>query len=215
MENKFTSNHNKISPLTIERLTVYLRFFKRIKAIGIQSIFSHQLADHLSISAHVIRKDLSQFGQFGNISSGYNVDEMIRRLSEILGVDKSQEIIIIGAGNLGRALLGYKGFESYGFTIKAVFDTDDTKVNRVLSGIRCYHINEIENFIKENEIKLAVVAVPANAAQTVADLIIKAGIKGILNFSPILLKLPETVKLIDVDFVSKLETLSYYIKNNK
>lgn len=209
------NNLNKISTLTIERLTLYLRFFKRIKAQGIVNIFSHQLAEHLGITAHVIRKDLSQFGQFGNISSGYNVEEMIKYLSAILGVDKKQEIIIIGAGNLGRALLGYKGFETYGFYISAIFDIDESKTNRVISGVRCYSMSEIDKFIKDNKITVAILAVPATTAQAVAEKIVNAGIKGILNFSPLMLKLPENVRLIDVDFVSKLETLSYYVKNNK
>lgn len=209
------SKTNKISSLTIDRLTVYIRCLKRLKAVGVSHIFSHQFTKHLGISAHVVRKDLSQFGQFGNISTGYNVNELIKSLSKILGVDDNQNIILIGVGNLGRALLGYKGFEQDGFHIKAIFDIDDTKINRVIAGVRCYPLTDLQDYIIQNNIKIAVIAVPAAAAQIVADEIVKAGVKGILNFSPIMLKVPESVKLNDVDFVSKLETLSYYVKNLK
>lgn len=205
--------NGKISPLTIERLTIYLRFLKRLKSQNIDNIFSHELADKIGISVYNIRKDISQFGQFGKINSGYNVNELIDTLSDILGVDKNQDVVIVGAGNVGRALMGYNGFLDYGFNIKAVFDSDENKINRVISGIRCYAIGEIEKVVKENNIKLGIICVPAYAAQNAADTLVQAGIVGVLNFASVILKLPEHVKLIEVNFISKLETLSYYAKS--
>lgn len=209
-----TNQINKISPFTIDRLSLYLRFLRRLKSQGIANIFSHQLAQNLSFTAHVIRKDLSQFGQFGNISTGYNIDELITSLSKILGVERKQDVVLIGVGNLGRALLGFKGFGEHGFQVSAVFDVDDSKTNRVIGGIRCFPMSDLENYINENNIKIAILAVPAKAAQGVVDNIVKLGIRGILNFAPVMLKAPESVKLFDVDFVSKLEALSYYVKNS-
>lgn len=207
--------NSKISGLTIERLTLYLRALNRLKALKVENVVSRELSDMLGISAFIIRKDISQFGQFGSVKSGYNVNELIENISNILGVKKSQDAVIIGAGNLGKALMGYRSFAQYDFNIRAAFDIDDNKIKKEFFGIKCLNYSELEKYLSENSIKIGIITVPDKAAQDVADTLVKLGVKGILNFSPVVLKVPKYIKLIDVDFISRLQILSYYIKEKR
>jgi redox-sensing transcriptional repressor len=158
-----------------------------------------------------VRKDLAYFGQFGHPGIGYRVEELITRLRQILGTDKTWNVIMVGAGNLGRALLAYQGFDSKGFRIVAVFDSDPKKVGEKFGPHVIQDSATMVPFIRENAVRLAILAVPAEVAQDVADKVVMAGVQGVLNFAPVALIVPPEVALNSVDLAVKLEQLSFQV----
>lgn len=199
---------------TIERMVLYKRLLADLQSKGQQTLYSHQLAALAHNTSAQVRRDLMTIGQSGSPRKGYDVTELITRISEILDGSKERIIGLVGVGNLGRAILSYFTYRHPGLTIVAAFDSDDAKVNRVISGCRCYHINDFEEKIKELGINLGIITVPAPHAQETADRMVAAGIKGILNFAPVPLKVPDNVFADRIDIASSLEKLAYFAERS-
>lgn len=193
----------------VYRLSFYLRQLEAFRHGGRHTISSKQLGEALGYSDAQVRKDLAYFGQFGHPGIGYRVEELIHQLKKILGTDKIWNVLLVGAGNLGRALLAYKGFVRKGFKMVAIFDTDPSKVGRKIGDLIIRSDQDIAAVIAEMKIRVAMLAIPVDAAQSVADQLVTAGIKGILNFAPIALTVPEDVVVQSVDLALQLEQLSF------
>ncbi len=203
---------DQVSELTTNRLSVYLRCLNILEGAGVRTISSQALAEQFHLNAAQIRKDLAYFGEFGVRGVGYYVRDLKRHLRQILGLDRKLRVAIVGAGNLGLALADYPGFRQEGFEISALFDNLNAKVGqRSRGGVPIHDIHDLKKCAKRDGIRIGVIAVPAEAAQHVADLIIAAGIKAVLNFSPGTLQVPPDVKLKSVDLTVSLESLSFYL----
>jgi redox-sensing transcriptional repressor len=203
---------DQVSELTTNRLSVYLRCLNALEDAGVRAISSQALAGQFHLNAAQIRKDLAYFGEFGVRGVGYYVRDLKRHLREILGLDRKLRVAIIGAGNLGLALADYPGFRQEGFEISALFDTLKDKVGQQSrSGVPIHDIHDLKKVAKRDGIRIAVIAVPAASAQLVLDLVVAAGIKAVLNFSPGTLEVPPDVKLKGVDLTVSLESLSFFL----
>jgi len=203
----------KISELTTNRLSVYLRCLNTLAAAGIKTVSSQALAGQFNLNSAQIRKDLGYFGEFGVRGVGYYVDDLRAHIIDILGLDRPHRVGIIGAGRLGTALANYNGFDKSNFMVVALFDNDATKIGERIgtSGIQVYDVKKIERLVKELEIDIAVIAVPARAAQRVLNQIMAAGIRAVLNFAPASLSARLGVKVKTVDLTTSLESLSYFL----
>jgi redox-sensing transcriptional repressor len=201
-----------VSELTTNRLSVYLRCLNTLDSTGVRTVSSQALADQFDLNAAQIRKDLAYFGEFGVRGVGYFVKELRRHLRQILGLDVPRRIAIMGAGNLGLALADYPGFRDEGFEIAALFDTVDDKIgHRSRAGVPIHDIRDLRKIVRREHIRIAVIAVPADAAQAVVNTVVSAGVKAVLNFSPGTLKVPPDVKLKSVDLTVSLESLSFFL----
>jgi redox-sensing transcriptional repressor len=202
----------QVSDLTAGRLSVYLRCLNTLDAAGITAISSKALAERFHLNAAQIRKDLACFGDFGVRGVGYQVKELKQHLRMILGLDRTVRVAILGAGNLGLALADYPGFRQEGFSIVGLFDAEPSKVGQQSrGGVQIFDINDFRRQVSREHIDIAVIAVPAGSAQTVADTAVQAGIRAILNFSPGALKVPADVKLKNVDLTVSMESLSFFL----
>jgi redox-sensing transcriptional repressor len=195
----------------VKRLSLYLRQLEAFQRKDRRTISSKQLGESLGITDAQVRKDLAYFGQFGHPGIGYRVDDLISQLRRILGTDKIWNVLLVGAGNLGRALMAYKGFEKKGFRLTAVFDADPSKTGTKRGSFVIQSLQELESTIQKTGIRLAIIAVPADAAQDVADHLVRAGIRGILNFAPMSLVVPPNVAVSAVDLAVHLEQLSFQV----
>jgi redox-sensing transcriptional repressor len=205
---------DKLAPkAVVGRVSLYLRQLESIQRQGDATVSSSQLGAALGISDAQVRKDLAFFGQFGYPGIGYRVDELIETLRRILGIDRDWPLALVGMGNLGRALLRYRGFRSRGFHIVALFDNDPSKVGQVYDSLTVEPIERLESIAPALGISLAVLSVPADAAQRVADLMVSCGIQGILNFAPVPLNLSPSVNVVAVDLSVQLEHLAYKVQN--
>ena len=201
-----------ISEFTTNRLSVYLRCLDQLEASGVRAVSSKSLAEDFGLNAAQIRKDLAHFGELGVRGVGYYVKDLRRQLQHILGLDCGLTVAIMGAGNLGLALADYPGFKQEGFRVAALFDNLLEKVGtRSRNGIPIYDIRELKRVTKRENIAIAIIAVPIRSAQTVIDKVVLSGIKAILNFSPGSLRVPEDVKMKNVDLTVSLESLSFYL----
>ncbi|MBA3298179.1 MAG: redox-sensing transcriptional repressor Rex [Acidobacteria bacterium] len=201
-----------VSELTTNRLSVYLRCLNALDATGVRTVSSQALAEQFHLNAAQIRKDLAYFGEFGVRGVGYYVKELRRHLRQILGIDRGVCVAIMGAGNLGLALADYPGFRDEGFEIVAMFDTAREKIgHRSREGVPIYDARDLRKVTRRERIRIAVIAVPAGAAQAVVDTVAAAGIKAILNFSPGAIKVPVGVKLKSMDLTVSLESLSFFL----
>src|SRR5215208_1476769 len=210
--NKRRQTPDQVSELTTNRLSIYLRCLNELDAGGVQTISSQGLAEQFHLNAAQIRKDLAYFGEFGVRGVGYYVKELRRHLRQILGVDGRVAIAIMGAGNLGMALADYPGFREEGFEIAALFDTMREKIGRrSRAGVPIYDVREFRRLVRRAHIRIAVIAVPADAAQAVVNTVVEAGVRAVLNFSPGTLKVPPEVKLKSVDLTVSLESLSFFL----
>ncbi len=215
-KNKARPAADQVSELTTNRLSVYLRCLNLLDATGATTVSSQVLAEQFHLNAAQIRKDLACFGEFGVRGVGYYVKDLKRHLRQILGLDRKLHVAIMGAGNLGLALADYPGFRQEGFAITALFDTLSAKVGRrSRSGVPIYDITEFTEVIKRDRISIAVIAVPADSAQHVLNMVVAGGVKAILNFSPETLDVPPGVKLKSVDLTVSLESLSFYLAQNE
>jgi len=205
-------NAEKIPDIIIGRLPVYLRALQRLSDKGIQTTSSQELGEIVGISAAQIRKDISQFGEFGKQGTGYAIPYLIERLQDILKVDRVWDVVIVGMGDVGHALARYQGFATRGFIIKTLFDNDPKKVGQKVGNFEILDISMMSDYIKQNKIKIAMLAVPATAAQEVADQLIKAGVRAILNYAPISLSVPKGVKVQHIDPVIHLQRMTYYVE---
>ena len=207
------NNNKKIPKSTISRLFIYLRELSKLNKMDIRRISSSDLGDRLSLSDAQVRKDLGYFGQFGVSGSGYNIEELKVALERILGKDKIWNVCVIGVGHLGSALLTYPGFKQQGLNIVAAFDADQRKVGKETQGIVIESIEKLSSTVKIKDITIAIITIPADRAQSVADSLVEAGIKCIMNFAPINLNLPDDIRVNNVDLSRELETLSYFLTN--
>jgi len=203
---------NQIPRIIIGRLPLYLRALIRLQKDGYGYASSHELGKLLDISAAQIRKDLSHFGELGKRGKGYEIDFLICKLNQILNTEKVWKMIVIGAGDLGSGLARYRGFLNRGFQVSAIFDKDPQKVGRKIGTLVAKDIREMNDYVKENEIKIAVLAIPAEYAHDVIDDLVNAGITAILNYAPIYIKTPEGVQIEHIDPAVHLQKLSYFIK---
>lgn len=204
-------NAHKIPDIIIGRLPVYLRALQQLSEKGILTTSSQELGEIIGISAAQIRKDISQFGEFGKQGTGYSVPFLIERLRDILKVHRVWEVVIVGMGDMGHALARYNGFANRGFHVSMVFDNDPGKVGQKVGDYEIMDTAGLAEKIKQNKIKVAMLTVPASAAQEMTDQLVKAGVKAILNYAPISLNVPSGVRVQYIDPVTHLQRMTYYL----
>lgn len=202
---------SNIPDIVIGRLPIYLRALTRLEQEGREVTSSHELGQRLGISSAQIRKDLSHFGGFGKQGTGYQISYLIDQLKQVLKIDREWDIALVGAGDLGHAVANYRGFSDRGFRIVAVFDNDSAKIGQAVGKLTVRAFSEMEAFVREHNIKVAMIAVPAQNAQDVADQLIKAGVRAILNYAPISLNVPTGVYVQYIDPVVHLQRMTYYL----
>jgi redox-sensing transcriptional repressor len=198
---------------TIYRLSIYLRCLARLRDNAIRTVSSEALARVAGVKSTQLRKDLTYFGQFGTRGLGYDVEQLSRMIAEELGTKGLQPVILVGVGNLGLALLSYRGFEKEGFEIVAGFDIDPRRKRDKKVAQTIYGMDKLPEIVRERNIKMAVLTVNAAVAQEVANTLVQAGITGILNFAPLVLHVPEEVMVNNVNLAIELENLSYFIQD--
>jgi redox-sensing transcriptional repressor len=203
--------HIVISKATIDRLPVYFRVLRSAQDEGVEIISSEDIGRRIGITPEQIRKDLASFGEFGKKGVGYYVRDLIRNIGEILGLHHDWNIAIVGLGHLGWALANYRNFASLGFNLAAMFDIDPDKVGRTINGVEVYHVEFLQQISKTKDIQIGVIAVPAAQAQLTADALVAAGVRGIWNFAPIRLNVPEDIRLVSEDLSIGLSSISYYL----
>jgi redox-sensing transcriptional repressor len=204
-------NVKKIPDIIIGRLPVYLRALQRMADNGVKTTSSQELGEHVGISAAQIRKDISQFGEFGKQGTGYSIQFLIDKLREILKVDRIWEVVVVGAGDVGHALANYQGFKDRGFHVVAIFDSDKSKVGQKIGDFVVEDANTMIEKIKSAGVKIAMMTVPAAAAQEVADKLVQAGVRAILNYAPVSLNVPDYVKVQYTDPSTNLQRMTYYL----
>ncbi len=203
----------KISELTTNRLSVYLRCLNLLSAAGIRAVSSQAMAEQFHLNSAQIRKDLAYFGEFGVRGVGYFVEDLRKHITEILGLDLAHRVGIVGAGNLGTALANYNGFTQSNFTVIALFDNDRKKIGKRIghAEVEVHDVKQMAAVVRDKEIDVAVIAVPERAAQSVLNQIMSTGIKAVLNFAPARLTARHGVKVKTVDLTISLESLSYFL----
>jgi len=206
--------YSRIPNETIRRLPIYLRGLLFLSEQGQQDASSQNLADLLGVNSWQIRKDFSYFGGFGTPGVGYKIEEVAKQISKILKLDAARKVALVGVGNLGSAVLAYPGFKIYGFNIAAAFDIDPKKIGRKINNITIEDAANLRT-LKKRKISLAIIAVPRDTAQFTADALVKAGVKGILNFSPCYITVPKKVKVITIDIAMDLARLPYYMTESR
>jgi len=200
---------------TLRRLSAYLRQLEHLAAAGIEQVSSRQLSEYIRVGAAQVRRDLALFGQFGQPGRGYVVADLIDHLRRILGTQQIWRVVLVGAGQLGHALLRYPGFAGRGFEIVAAVDCDHRKVGKRVGGVAIRPLDDLEEILRHTDARIAVLTVPAAAAQEIANRLVDAGIEGILNFATPVLELPEGVHMQHADITSHLEQLSFRLVSNK
>lgn len=204
-------NTSRIPDIIIGRLPVYLRALQQLSEKGILTTSSQELGEIIGISAAQIRKDISQFGEFGKQGTGYSVPFLIERLRDILKVDRVWEVVIVGMGDIGHALARYNGFTNRGFHINMVFDNDPEKIGQKAGDYEILDTAKIAEKVKQNKIKIAMLTVPAASAQEMADQLVKAGVRAILNYAPTSLNVPSHVHVQYIDPATHLQRMTYYL----
>ncbi len=205
----------KIPMAAINRLSIYIRALEELEEQGIKVISSERLAKQCGVNPAQIRKDLAYFGEFGVRGVGYRIEDLIREIKEILGLDRTWNIAMIGVGNLGSALIRHGNFIKHGYVFAAAFDIDPHKIGKRLpNGLIIHHIDDLEKVVKECDIHIGVIATPASAAQSVANQLIIAGVNGILNFAPAQIQVPECCHVENVDFTIKLDSIAYHLSTS-
>ncbi|MEP7136737.1 MAG: redox-sensing transcriptional repressor Rex [Chloroflexota bacterium] len=204
-------NADKIPDIIIGRLPVYLRALQRLADKGVLTTSSQELGEMIGISAAQIRKDISQFGEFGKQGTGYSIPFLVDRLRAILKVDRVWDVAIVGMGDMGHALARYNGFTNRGFHVLMVFDNDPAKVGIKVGEFEIFSTAVMAEKLKQQKIKMAVLTTPASAAQEMADQLVKAGVKAILNYAPISINVPDDVHVQYIDPVTHLQRMTYYL----
>jgi redox-sensing transcriptional repressor len=202
--------YHRIPNETVRRLPIYLRGLTLLSQQGLTSVSSGKLADFVNVNDWQIRKDFSYFGDFGKRGVGYNIETLARQIKKILNLDAVHKAVLVGVGNLGSALLAYPGFQMYGFEITAAFDNDPARIGKTINDVTVEDVSTLGTLAKRR-VNLAIIAVPEQAAQDAADALVKAGIKGILNFAPLRINVPKKIKVITIDIATDLARLPYYI----
>ncbi len=204
-------NADKIPDIIIGRLPVYLRALQRLADKGVLNTSSQELGEMIGISAAQIRKDISQFGEFGKQGTGYSIPFLVDRLRDILKVDRVWDVAIVGMGDMGHALARYNGFTNRGFHVVMVFDNDPTKIGQKVGEFEIFNTSMLTEKLKQQKIKIAVLTAPAAAAQEIADQLVKSGVKAILNYAPISINVPDGVYVQYIDPVTHLQRMTYYL----
>ena len=205
-------NAAPVPDIIVSRLPLYLQVLQRLARDGVQTTSSQELGEKMGISAAQIRKDLSQFGEFGKQGTGYSIPFLIDQLQNILKVTCVWEIALVGAGDLGHAIARYQGFANRGFHIAMVFDNNPEKIGKTVGGLPVYDIAEMPRRIREANIKIAMLTVPSQVAQHTAEQLVSAGVRAILNYAPILLNLPPSVRVDYIDPILKLQHMTYCLE---
>lgn len=203
--------HDVISKATVDRLPLYFRGLRTLQQEGIEIISSDELGKRIGITPEQIRKDLSTFGEFGKKGVGYYVCELIGNIEEILGLHHHWNLAIVGMGHLGWALAHYRNFTSIGFNLLAMFDVAEEKIGKEIDGIKVNALDDLGKVIKEHNIHIGIITVPAQNAQDVANRLVQAGVNGIWNFAPVRIYVPEDVCLVNEDLSVGLSSISYYL----
>ena len=204
-------NADKIPDIIIGRLPIYLRALQRMAEKGMQTTSSQELGERVGISAAQIRKDISQFGEFGKQGTGYRISFLIEKLSEILKIDRIWDVAVVGAGDVGHALARYQGFINRGFRVVMVFDNDQAKVGQQIGEFVIQATSEMVEAIQKAGVQVAMLSVPAATAQEITDMLVKAGVRAILNYAPISLNVPENVRVQHIDPATHLQRMTYYL----
>jgi len=201
----------KIPKETIDRLPLYLRCLEKLIEDGEENISSKNFSKRLNLNSAQVRKDLSYFGDFGTRGVGYKTKKLASKIREILNLNTKWKMALVGVGNIGSALLTYTGFDERDFQVEMAFDSDPELIGKEINDVEIEEVSRLPERIEAEEIKLGIIAVPASAAQEIADQMVEGGVTGILNFAPALLNLPEEVRLAQVDITKELEQLVYYL----
>jgi redox-sensing transcriptional repressor len=210
---KPSATPREVPAIVVSRLSLYLRELQHLVRAGRATVSSSQLATLFGFTDAQVRKDLAYFGHFGHPGIGYRCTELIAEIRRILGTDRQWIVTMVGVGNMGRALLRYKGFAAQGFRVVAAFDRDSRIVGSQIEGVPVYDVAELGEIVRRQKIQLGMITVPATQAQQVADQLVAAGILGIVNFAPVTLSLPETIGLVGVDLTTELEQLAFSVAN--
>ena len=202
---------SSIPEVVVERLPVYIQKLNQLVREGRESVSSQEMAEHLGVTSAQFRKDLSIFGGFGKQGTGYNVINLLESLRSILNLNQVWEVVLVGVGHLGQALLSYQGFSRKGFEIVMAFDNNPKVIGKTFAGIEVMDAMEMRNHICPRGIPIAILTVPAANAQEMADQLIRCGVKAILNYAPVTLKVPDGVRLANIDPVLSLQTITFYL----
>ncbi len=202
---------SSIPEVVVERLPVYIQKLNQLVREGRESVSSQEMAEHLGVTSAQFRKDLSIFGGFGKQGTGYNVINLLESLRSILNLNQVWEVVLVGVGHLGQALLSYQGFSQKGFEIVMAFDNNPKVIGKTFAGIEVMDAMEMRNHICPRGIPIAILTVPAANAQEMADQLIRCGVKAILNYAPVTLKVPDGVRLANIDPVLSLQTITFYL----
>lgn len=206
-------DNRKVAKAVIVRLSIYNRTLRELEKEEEKIISSEELGECVGCSAAQIRKDFSYFGEFGETGKGYYIGDLKNAVSRILGTDKKWNVVLVGAGQLGSALLAYTGFKRRGFNIIAVFDNDLRKIGKKWEDVTIQDVAELPQVIKEKDIRIGIITVPASVSQSVADMLTSSGIRAILNFAPARISVPKGIELRNADLCAELELLSYFLTN--
>jgi redox-sensing transcriptional repressor len=203
----------KISDSTVRRLSLYLQYLEQSETQSRPTVSSEELARRSGATSAQVRKDLSFFGSFGKRGMGYEVPALVARLREILGLQRAYRVVLVGAGKIGGALVHYEGFRRRGFEVSAIYDRDPKKIGSRSNGLVVRDVKQLEADLKKEPTDIAIVVTPGDAAQEVADRLVRAGVKALLNFAPVQLKVPRDVEVKTVNMAQELEALSYSLVN--
>ncbi len=203
----------QIPGVVIDRLPVYARALALLEQQGREVVSSQELGMHLGVTPAQIRKDLSYFGRFGKQGRGYNVQRLLDELRQILGLTREWPLVVVGVGQLGRAIVGYAGFIPQGFRVVEAFDSDPAIIGTEVNGLVVKHVDTLPDVLRERKVDIGIVAVPADSGQQVIDILVESGVKAILNYAPIAHKTPADVQIKDIDPVLALQSMTYHTKN--
>ena len=206
------NGEHEIPDIVIRRLPIYVRTLKAIDDAGIATVSSDELAEQIGVTAAQIRRDLSYFGKFGKQGKGYEVSTLVAEIHRILNLDRRWDVALVGFGHLGQAIAAYKGFEPSSFRIAAIFDRNPERIGqRAHGGIEVMHASRITTVVRELGIRMGIVAVPAIAAQDVADALVDGGVTAILNYAPAILRVPDNVWIREIDPTGAMQSMTYYL----
>jgi redox-sensing transcriptional repressor len=200
-----------IPDIVIRRLPIYARSLQFLSSEGVETVSSGDLGARLGVSAAQIRRDLSYFGEFGKQGKGYNVDYLLEQIGGILGLDREWPVALVGLGHLGRAVLHYEGLSAQGFCFRALFDHNPEKIGQRVGELQIHDMADMAEIIGRENIKMAIMAVPAHGAQEAANALVESGIRAILNYAPIIVQVPRHVKIRHIDPVVALQSMTYYL----
>lgn len=215
MSRRDKDNSPLVPRVAASRLSRYLRRLEELSNRGETTTSSQELGKALGVTAAQVRKDLGHFGQFGFPGLGYKISNLVPQIKSILGTDRAWNVAMVGIGNLGNALLRYKGFQAHGFRIAALLDNNPRLTGRTLEGLTVEPIEALERIVAERSIELSILSVPASAAQGVADRLVRAGVRGIYNFAPVQLTLPDAVAYVSIDLAVELEQLAFLVRHRE